>query len=398
MTLEFANALCDDVLAIPVSDGVAGISFRVDFDSIRERLIALGITKAYDLHEGIDFHIQIDSADTFDTINLVQYTFSAGTDVNRGRAVFDAKFPVARRQSYPTTLYIRVRPSSTEFGITAGTASGPVSYPVRLSCPFSDTFVFTRDAIPTRTMISEMYDMVPDRNAYSKEASSARFVYLFQAFAVALSAQYGRLARAYDGFFLYRCHPSSLADTFGGICGLPLPQGKTLEEYRRVLRYLLVAYRNGGSASAMGDVLRLLYGYRPIIGTFSDACGWVLRRSSLGHPYCVIENATMSVTNPDGTVSSRPYRKYVCEYKAQDYTDVSLNSFVYSSGFDHTKDNNVASLATSGLRTFSFYVYNDNYYNRSLLTDTARDIIGRLKSAYEMYVLRETDREDVPNL
>lgn len=394
MNIEFSSAICYDVLAIPVSDDLTDISFCVDFDKVREQLLNYGIVKAYDLHEKIDFLVQIDSADTFDTVNLRQYYFSQGKEINRGNIVFDGKFFVSKPQFYNTVFYIRVKPVLTEINVTVKTNTVEIR-PFKFICDWSDIHTFNQEVLLTQSIITAMYNMIPDINVYSKEANSANFIYILQAFATVLNSQYQRLNKTKNNYFLFKCHPSNLMSSFGSICNFNLPLNTTLEEYRRILKYMLLAYQNGGSSESIRNILMFFSGYKPVIDTFQNIYGWVIRKANLGHPYCTIENSILPIENEDGTITNITYKKYKCAYRPQNYTDITNNYFVYNKNFVMSKNNNIASLTKNSLKTFTFYVYNDNYYNRDLKTDSVKDILNKFKSVYEMYLLKETDKEAV---
>ena len=84
MNLSF-NQLCNDLLVIPLEDGLIDISWAIDADTIRTRLLENGITRILNLQDNIDFVLQIDSVNTFDSINLKEFNFSNVEKTYKGK-------------------------------------------------------------------------------------------------------------------------------------------------------------------------------------------------------------------------------------------------------------------------------------------------------------------------
>ena len=70
------NSICYDLLAIPLEDGILDISWAVDTDTLKSVLENQNIQKILNFQENVDFIIQIDNVDSFDSINLKEYKFS----------------------------------------------------------------------------------------------------------------------------------------------------------------------------------------------------------------------------------------------------------------------------------------------------------------------------------
>lgn len=365
------NSICNDLLAIPIENGFLDLSWSVDTDELKKKLENLGITKILNFYDNINFSIEIDSVNTFDSINKKEYNFSEIDKKYVGKMVFSVVIPFNKNKFEETTYYFRVK--LTQRDSTYRTYYG--DFLTTSTIEFSDTWSnFKQINIPrnyTKDIIDSMYTFVADNNAYSKEAKSANFYYLFQAFATVLNKQNTFVIEQANNNFIDEILPDNIEKIFGTLFKFSGSMNINSEEYRRIIRELIKGFQNGGSWNYISSVLKYLIGYSPKLVNFNNFYPWIVRSESL------------QAENPDPNPFSN-----------RNYNNPGSNYYLYYKEFNLSKNNNSIMLLKENFRKFSFVVKSNNFFNNVIEEDKIKTILNLLKSAYLKYYLAIDEYEE----
>lgn len=355
------DKICYDLLVIPIENGRLDISWSLNTDIIRDELIKNDINKIFDFHDKVDFVIQIDNKNTFDTINFKQFYFSNIEQKYIGNIVFSAIIDFNKNQFEETEYYIRIKLLDKDNSFLVKTSTSDSTYEqIQFNNDWSDTLKFVIPKDFTKDLTESMYTMVADFNAYNKEVKSANFYYLFQAFADTLNKQNNFVVQLKNSNFINKSIPDFLYDTFGVLYKFTNIQGLNMEEYRRIIKNLIIGYEHGGAWNYIKQVLKYLIGYTPELLTFKKFYPWILRKQSLNDP---------------------------SSFKDRNYYNPASNYYLFKSDFSNAKNRNKIMLVNDNFRKFTFIVKSDNFFNRQIDESKIKDILNILKPAYTKYLL-----------
>ena len=356
MNINFGQ-ICNDLLVIPIYDGALDISWGLDTDKLVQIFIENGINKIYDFHEKINFIIQIDNVNTFDSVNLREYKFNELQQNYIGNIIFSGIFPFHKNQPQPTHYYLRIKVDETETTFLTNESNYEF---ITIQNDWSDTLSFTIPTNYTKNIVEYMYSLVADFNAYNKDVKSANFYYLFQAFAYSLNTEYTYVVNTKNSNFINKSLPDSLYDVFGLLFKFTNIDNLSMEEYRRILKNLILGYQHGGSWSYIKNTLKYLIGYTPELLNFYRFYPWILRKQSIQDPE---------------------------KFSDKNYYNPETNFYLFKSDYSFTKNQNQVMLIGSNFKKFTFIVKTDNFFNRPIDESKVRDILDILKPAYTRYIL-----------
>ena len=380
MNLSF-NQLCNDLLVIPLEDGLIDISWAIDTDIIRTRLLENGITRILNLQDNIDFILQIDSVNTFDSINLKEFNFSNVEKTYKGNIVFSAIVPFNKNKFEETSYFLRIKVADNEIVYNI-INSEERQESIIITDNWSDTYSFIIPKNYTKDLVEAMYKMVADFNAYNKEAKSANMYYIFQAIATQLNTQFKYVVDEKNKNFINRALPDSLAACFGVLFKFDNAYGISMEEYRRILHKLIIGYQHGGAWNYIKEVLKYLVGYTPELITLKGFYPWILRRENpLAKEYD--DPNIPPVQDPDWSV-----RNY---YNPETNFYLFHNKDIYNSDNEYITNRNLnknlTMLASGSTRNSTFIVKASNFFNRQIDNNKISTVLDLLKSVYTKYSL-----------
>lgn len=388
------NALCYDLKVIPLKDGMIDISWSLDTNNLKELLEIEDINKILNLHENIDFQLEIDSKDTFDTINLKQFNFSSIDETNKyiGNIVFSCIIDFNKNQFEETTYYLRIKISSDPKNCQVLKGSTLFNETIQIDDIWSNTLQFNIPKNYTKDIIDIMYATVADFNAYNKEVGSANFYYIFQAFADTLNKEFGFVIDTKNANFLNKSLPNFLNKTFGTLFKFTDVENISMEEYRRILQNLSVAYQNGGAWNYIKEVLKYFVGYTPDLITFKNFYPWILRtrKQLLGSDY-VVNN--IELEDPINYAQKDP-----TEFSDRNYYNPESGYYTFKTNYEQPNDNNKILLLRQNFKTFTFVVKTDNFFNRNIDTNKIKSILNILKSVYTKYILNIEEQMEVADV
>lgn len=380
MNLSF-NQLCNDLLVIPLEDGLIDISWAIDTDTIRTRLLENGITRILNLQDNIDFVLQIDSVNTFDSINLKEFNFSNIEKTYKGNIVFSAIVPFNKNKFEETNYYLRIKTISNEVVYNTVDTEERQTI-ITIYDDWSDIYRFNIPKNYTKDLVEVMYKMVADFNAYNKEAKSANMYYIFQAIATQLNTQFKYIVDEKNKNFINRALPDSLAAGFGVLFKFDNAYGISMEEYRRILHKLIIGYQHGGAWNYIKEVLKYLVGYTPELITLKGFYPWILRRENpLSKEY---DNPNIPpVQDPDWSI-----RNY---YNPETNFYLFHNKDIYNGDNEYITNRNLnknlTMLASGNTRNSTFIVKASNFFNRQIDNNKISTVLDLLKSVYTKYSL-----------
>lgn len=373
MIIDVENSLCNDLIVIPLQDGKLDISWAIDTNKLKE-ILSDNYSKILNLHENINFDIEIDNVDTFNSINLKQFTFDTLNDKYIGNIVFSAVIPFNKNQFEETTYYFRVKIKNSE---TTYLVNDGISETIQINDVWAEPLKFNVPKNYTKDIVEIMYNIVADSNSYNKEVKSANFYYLFQAFAYNINKEYYSLLDIKNSNFLFKSKPDYLANCFGELFKFYDTENISMEEYRRILAKLIVGYQNGGAWNYIKEVLQYFVGYYPELNTFNNFYPWILRtKEMLG----ITQEGTEE--DPVDYAINDPVN-----FSDRNYYNPESGYYLFDSSYPNEKDNNLAMLLDSNFNKFTFVVRSDNFFNRLIDSTKISKILDILKSAYTKYIL-----------
>ena len=402
MIIEPIKNLCYDLKVIPLKDGVLDISWSLDTNSLKTLLEENSITKILNLHEQVDFEIEIDNVETFDSINLKQLRFSTIEDKYIGNIVFSAIIDFNKNQPEETTYFIRVRIVNDANNYQVFKGNTVLNETIQINDNWCNTLKFIVPKNYTKDIVQIMYDTVADFNAYNKEVKSANFYYLFQAFADTLNKEFKYVIDVKNAHFINKALPDSLLSSFGKLFNFTDIEGISMEEYRRIISNLAVAYQNGGAWNYIKEVLKYFIGYYPDLVDFKNFYPWILRtKDFMGFE----THNNLQLDGPEN------YAKYDPEqFSDRNYYNPESGYYVGTSNFyikqfynnyyviKYYGDNNGALLLNKNFKKFTFIVNSDNFFNRNIDKNKISTILNILKSAYTKYTLNIEEKEEVADI
>lgn len=374
------NKLCNDLLVIPLEDGLIDISWAIDTDTLKTKLEEQSVEKILNLQDNIDFIIQIDNIDTFDSINLQEYNFSNIDKIYKGNIVFSAIIPFNKNKLEETNYFLRIKVANNEV-VYNTIIEQEIQTVISINDNWSDTYEFSIPKNYTKDLIEAMYKMVADFNAYNKEAKSANMYYIFQAIATQLNQEFTYINDEKNKHFINKSLPDSLIDVFGVLFKFNDAYGISMEEYRRILRNLIIAYQHGGAWDYITEVLKYLIGYKPELVTLKNFYPWILRHENKEYS----EDPTTQTPIPDPDWSVRNYYNPETNFYIFGEDQIYNSDFQYISNKNLNK--NLVMLTDSETRNFTFIVKTNNFFNRQVDNNKISTVLNLLKSVYTKYSL-----------
>jgi len=360
------NSICYDLLAIPLEDGILDISWSVDTDTLKTIFENEGVQKILNFQDKVDFIIQIDNVDSFDSINLKEYKFSEIEKTYRGNIVFSAVIPFNKNKFDETNYFFRVKiaDTSTEYNIYVNGTQ--IQDYISITDTWSSTKGFVIPKNYTKDLVEAMYTLVADFNAYNKEAKSANMYYIFQAVADTLNKEYKFISDQRNRLSINKSLPDTLVDTFGILFKFSDSYGITMEEYRRILQHLIIGYQHGGAWNYIKQVLKYLIGYIPELYTLKNFYPWILRKNGIEDP----------------------------DWSIRNYYNPQTNFYLYKENYLNPKNKNQIILMDNKERLFTFIVKTKNFYNRNIDKEKIKAILDLLKSVYTKYSINIYDNTE----
>ena len=383
------NKICNDLLVIPLEDGLIDISWSINTDTLKTKLEEQSVGKILNLQDNIDFIIQIDNVDTFDSINLQEYNFNNIDKIYRGNIVFSAIIPFNKNKFEETNYFLRIKVADNEV-VYNTIIEQEAQTVITINDNWSDTYKFSIPKNYTKDLIEAMYKMVADFNAYNKEAKSANMYYIFQAIATQLNQEFTYINYEKNKHFINKSLPDSLVDVFGVLFKFNDAYGISMEEYRRIIRNLIIAYQHGGAWDYITEVLKYLIGYKPELVTLKNFYPWILRHENKEYS----EDPTIQTPIPDPDWSVRNYYNPETNFYIFGEDQIYNSDFQYISNKNLNK--NLVMLTDSETRNFTFIVKANNFFNRQVDNNKISAVLNLLKSVYTKYSLN-IDSYQEPN-
>ena len=364
------NGVCNDLLSVQLENSVLDLSWALDTDSLRTILMQNGVDKILNFNENIDFQIEIDNVDTFDSINLNQYTFSEIEKTYKGNMVYSAIIDDFNKNQFEETNYFfRVKILNNDDVYNIISNATPTNATIVFEDEWSNICSFTIRKNYTKDLVEAMYLTVADFNAYNKEAKSANMYYIFQAIADTLDKEYEFILEDKNNHFINLIKPDNIMAIFGNLFKFSDPTSITMEEYRRIIRNLIIGYQNGGGWNYIKNVLKYFIGYTPDLLTFKKFYPWILRKQN---------NVVV-----DPPIEDRKY------------TNPSSNYYLYKDGFAYWKNRNEIMLLSDYFENFTFIVRSNNFFNVQVDEEKISNVLDILKSAYTKYNLNIDQYQEV---
>ena len=368
------SSLCNDLLAIQLDDGIIDLSWAIDTDTIKTILENDDIEKILNFNSQIDFDIQIDNVETFDSINLKTYKFSEIEQTYRGNIVYSAVIDFNKNKFDETSYYFRVKINNSlkdyNIFIDGQEALNDISFEDK----WTNAYKFTIRKNYTKDLIETMYNMVADFNAYNKEAKSANMYYIFQAFADTLNIEFDYIQDTHQNKMINKVLPDELKETFGILFKFTNVYGLSMEEYRRIIKNLIIAYQHGGAWDYMKNVLKYIIGYTPELYTLKNFYPWILRKAT--------------IVGYDGDQPIYDWNRPDPEnYSDRTYYNADSNYYLFTENFDKLKNKDLVMLLNQYETLLTFIVKSDNFYNLHIDNNKIKEILNLLKSAYTKYSL-----------
>lgn len=368
------SSLCNDLLVIQLDDGIIDLSWAIDTDTIKTILENDDIEKILNFNSQIDFDIQIDNVETFDSINLKTYKFSEIEQTYRGNIVYSAVIDFNKNKFEETSYYFRVKINNSlkdyNIFIDGQEALNDISFEDK----WTNAYKFTIRKNYTKDLIETMYNMVADFNAYNKEAKSANMYYIFQAFADTLNIEFDYIQDTHQNKMINKVLPDELKETFGILFKFTNVYGLSMEEYRRIIKNLIIAYQHGGAWDYMKNVLKYIIGYTPELYTLKNFYPWILRKAT--------------IVGYDGDEPIYDWNRPDPEnYSDRTYYNADSNYYLFTENFDKFKNKDLVMLLNQYETLLTFIVKSDNFYNLHIDNNKIKEILNLLKSAYTKYSL-----------
>lgn len=368
------SSLCNDLLMVQLDNGIIDLSWAIDTDTLKIILESNDIEKILNFNSQIDFDIQIDNVDTFDSINLKTYKFSEIEQTYRGNIVYSAIIDFNKNKFEETSYYFRVKinNSSKDYNIFIQGQEGLSD--ISFEDKWTNAYEFTIRKNYTKDLIDTMYNMVADFNAYNKEAKSANMYYIFQAFADTLNIEFDYIQDIHQNKMINKALPDELKETFGVLFKFTNVYGLSMEEYRRIIKNLIIAYQHGGAWDYMKNVLKYIIGYTPELYTLKNFYPWILRKAT--------------IVGYDGDQPIYDWNRPDPEnYSDRTYYNADSNYYLFTENFDKLKNKDLVMLLNQYETLLTFIVKSDNFYNLHIDNDKIKEILNLLKSAYTKYSL-----------
>lgn len=368
------SSLCNDLLMVQLDNGIIDLSWAIDTDTLKTILESNDIEKILNFNSQIDFDIQIDNVDTFDSINLKTYKFSEIEQTYRGNIVYSAIIDFNKNKFEETSYYFRVKinNSSKDYNIFIQGQEGLSD--ISFEDKWTNAYEFTIRKNYTKDLIETMYNMVADFNAYNKEAKSANMYYIFQAFADTLNIEFDYIQDIHQNKMINKALPDELKETFGVLFKFTNVYGLSMEEYRRIIKNLIIAYQHGGAWDYMKNVLKYIIGYTPELYTLKNFYPWILRKAT--------------IVGYDGDQPIYDWNRPDPEnYSDRTYYNADSNYYLFTENFDKLKNKDLVMLLNQYETLLTFIVKSDNFYNLHIDNDKIKEILNLLKSAYTKYSL-----------
>ena len=198
--------------------------------------------------------------------------------------------------------------------------------------------------------------------------------YIFQAFADTLNIEFDYIQDIHQNKMINKALPDELKETFGVLFKFTNVYGLSMEEYRRIIKNLIIAYQHGGAWDYMKNVLKYIIGYTPELYTLKNFYPWILRKAT--------------IVGYDGDQPIYDWNRPDPEnYSDRTYYNADSNYYLFTENFDKLKNKDLVMLLNQYETLLTFIVKSDNFYNLHIDNDKIKEILNLLKSAYTKYSL-----------
>lgn len=369
--------LCNNLLCCQINENNYSLSWDIDTDKIKSYLKQnYNIEKIYDFQEKIDYVIEIDNVDTFNSINKKTYQFK-NINHNIGKITQSCIIDFIS-QLEKTHFYIRVKIANGNYYCIVKLNNQQQTISINIDNEFSENLKMIVDKNYTLDIIKSMYNGIPDRNAYSKGAYDANFYYILQCFAIQDNILFNKLNLIKNNFFIHKCNPKSLDECFGGMLDFNRPIDIIEEEYRRIIIELFKSLQIAGTENSILNVIKYLIGENVEIIYFNKIYPWILRSKNYQKNY----NDPNLIIDPIDS----------------SYINKKSNYYLYDSNLlSQANRKNKILLLNKNFKLFNFEIINDNFFNNNINIDAIKKIINKLKPIYTKYILNIQSMEEIEN-
>ncbi len=253
-----------------------------------------------------DCEVQVDSASTFDSVNLKVYNKNNVVAYQNG-SFYKAFIFNDISSLTDLTLYFRVRVNSDMY--TSNWASS-ISFTISKVTWYDDTVL--------------LHNILPDKNVYTKEGLSNHYKIIEAYMRELQEYKKERVVVGYDTNY-NKLQDSALYDVLGVLLEYERDLQRPMVEYRKELLSLWQSFLYSGTVEGVKNFLTALFGIEPGILSFKNRYGWI-----------VFDEQSADVTNPSGTYAPSQYPHLVAtdHFNIYDSNYVSLSPAleVYSRG------------------------------------------------------------------
>lgn len=349
------------------------VCFDLNTEDIRTVLITQGYSKVMDLHESIDYVIEVDSVSTFNSENKQTYSFKKAEEKQLGPITQSCAIPFYNRNLFEDlNFFVRVRITPTAFKATlmlAETKETVIEDMQFQSPKFSQSTSFVVDQDLTLNLSKQMYEIIADENSYNKELYSGVVYRWLIPFAKEADKAKHYLDKVKDQYFIQKIAPESLEEYFGKLYGFPYSISMSYESYRNILMNLYKCLRNT-TWDSMIDTVKYLVGYKVEYTKGLDFYPWALKTAELSGE----ENPSQDVENPS-------------------YYNILSNYFVFDDSISEAdKCENQAMLLSEDFLTSTTFFNIDNFFNRYIDKEAFIYLVEKLQPANFYSSFQFTDR------
>ena len=227
-----------------------------------------------------DFILQIDVVNTFDSINLKEYTTTSPQVTYQNGYFYKAFVFDNFRAMEDVTYYYRVKVSSTSY----------------LSA-WSDIGSFTKDKVTYLADSDFMKNNLPDKNVYTQQGLRNYFT-IFKAYAKEVEAIKGELGRVGEDVNFDKTQDSDFYDVLGVLLQTVRNTTRPWIEYRNETLALWESFLKAGTTGGIKKFINSIMGVDTEIITYKNRYGWIVDD---------VQRAYIEETNPYWNVIAQYY-------------------------------------------------------------------------------------------
>lgn len=266
----------------------------------------------------VSYELQFDSSPHFDSVNLLTYDLKH-TDYSNDLTVVYVVSSLPRQWLESAVFYWRVRVYNTNY---ISEYTNGLAYIVPLSYKPS--------------IFSNVFDGLPDENAYSKQGKSSNVAIILKAYSTEIDLAKYTNTEAKNLFTWYYLKDGDLAGVLGTLLNFSKADDQTDASYRHQLQNLLEAYRRTTVKASLFKVIVMYTGVFPDLIEYLKTT--FFRLSSNAEPAFryrrfFIKDQTDSSITPTIRIWSKDVLKYIVDITISnpysiDYDGSSLNVLI----------------------------------------------------------------------